>query len=913
VEFRVLGSLEATADDGTTVAVPRGRASVVLALLLARRAEGMTISELVDAAWNTRPPATAATQLHGFVSALRRVLGRELVITRAGRYQLDVPAGAVDLDRMRGHIGRARGLRAAGDESAAAQALAAALDEWRGRPFSGLDCTELEDLAALIEAEYVDALEEFAQLRLALAQDADLAERLGSWAGEYPLREGLRASQMRVLARGGRQAEALAVYHDVRHRLADELGVDPGPDLQELYQQILAGDRRALSAPVPVPAQIPAGVADFTGRDAAVKELRELLEPGAVAPPAVTVLAVCGTGGIGKSALATHVAHAVAAAYPGGQLYANLAGTSAEPAAPGDVLGRFLRDLGVPSAAVPAGLEERAARYRSLVAGRQVLVFLDDARDTAQVRPLLPGTPGSAVLVTSRGRLGDLDGARRLDLDGMEPQDARRLFAQVVGTERTGAEPQATASIIATCGGLPLAIRIAGARLAARPSWTVESFAGRLMASRRTLEELSYGDLAVRASFRLSYEALPGLRARAFRLLGAAPPGDLASLAAAALLGVSEADAEAELDGLCDVYMLESPQPGWYRPHDLLRLLATELAEREPERSLAVERLLYWYWGALRTACEAFAQGATLPYGTEADSSRVPAGLPSFETSSAALAWCHEHCDNLVWAVRTAGEQGRHDVAVAVARLFTMYGDRAAPVEYGLAVARTGLDSARALGDKRAMGWLMASLGAALQQTGDMDAAVACYEESLAIRKEVGRPLAVGAALNDLATLYHGQGREREALELLEQTEQILREHDASFQLSVVLGNQGEALAHLGSHEAALARYAEALKLSRAAGSRMSEAVQLSGTGEVLRRMGRLAESLDCHRQAIGILRGVGSVTRELATALNMHGKALADSGRTQQARREWREALIIAEELGDTLADQLREALAVG
>lgn len=911
MKFSVLGSLEVAEDDGTPVRVPRGRARVVLALLLARRSDGMTSGELIDASWNSRPPVTAATQLHGFISALRRVLGRDLVVTRADGYQLDVGTGAVDLDRMREHIMLARGRRTAGDIDGASEEFTAALAQWRGRPFTGIDCAELEDLANLIEAEYAGALEEYASVRLAFGDDADLAERLAAWAGEYPLREGLRASQMRVLARGGRQAEALAVYHDVRGRLADELGVDPGPDLQELYQRILAGDRQALSAAVPVPAQIPAGVADFTGRDAALKELREALEPGAVAPSAVVVFAVCGTGGIGKSALATHAAHASSAAYPDGQLHASLGGTSAEPAAPGDVLGRFLRDLGVPAAVVPAGLDERAVRYRSLLAGRRVLVFLDDARDAAQVRPLLPGTPGCAVLVTSRGRLGDLDGARRLDLAGLDSSEARDLLSRVVGAERAEAEAEATANILRACGGLPLALRIAGARLAARPAWAVSSFAERLAASRRTLEELSYGDLAVRASFRLSYQALPGPRARVFRLLGAAPPGELTSLSAAALLDMSERAAETELDALCDAYMLESPNPGRYRPHDLLRLLAAELAEREPERDEAVSRVLHWYWAALRAACEVLAQGASLPYDTEPDPALVPAELPSFESYREALAWCREQCDTLVWVVRAAAEQKRHELATRVARLFTMFGDRAAPVEASLAVERTGLRSAREIGDKRSLGWLMGCLGSTLQQSGDMDGAIACFEESLEIRREVGRPMAQAAALNDLATAYHLQGRHRDAFSLLEQIEEICRLQDARFQLGVVLGNQGEALAYLGEHEAALDRYRQAMTLSREAGSRMSEAVQFTGIGETLRRMGRLEESAESHQQAIAILRDVGAVTRELATALDLRGQALDDAGQTTLARRDWQEALIIAGELGDSMAVQLRARLA--
>jgi DNA-binding SARP family transcriptional activator len=476
--FEVLGSLTVTGEEGNQVRLPGGRARVVLALLCADAGQVVSRDRLIDITWSGMPPATAAAQLHSLISGLRRAFGRDrkAIVTRPDGYLLHADTDDVDLARLRSLIARSRQCRDRGalDEAAAVMADAVAL--WRGRPFSGLDCLELTAIADLAEQDYVSALEDYARVELLRGNHAVLAPRLAEWVSAYPLREALRGSYIAALARSGRQAEAIATYHQLRQMLAEELGVDPGQDIQLQYQQVLAGHgggtgKTSLlpgpgTGPAParitVPAQLPAASADFTGRDEEVRALKAALaDPGGSAPgPAIAV--ITGMAGVGKSALAVRVGHAVAAEFPDGQLYVNLAGLSDRPAGPAQVLARLLRDLGVTAGDVPDDPDECAGRFRSLLRGHRILVVLDDARDTAQVQPLLPGTPGCAVLVTSRAALADLPVTHRLDLGALREDDAYAMFARLAGRGRVDAEPGATARILHACAGVPLAIRIIG-------------------------------------------------------------------------------------------------------------------------------------------------------------------------------------------------------------------------------------------------------------------------------------------------------------------------------------------------------------------------------------------------------------------------------------------------------------------
>ena len=426
----------------------------------------------------------------------------------------------------------------------------------------------------------------------------------------------------------------------------------------------------AAVAPARVPAQLPADIGDFTGRETHVAHLSALLlgTTKGTSPGAVRIAVVNGAAGLGKTTLAVHAAHQVSAQFPDGQLYVDLLGASAQPAAPGEVLARFLRDLGVSGDKLPARDDERAALYRTTLTGRRVLIVLDNAKDAAQVRPLLPGTASCAVLVTTRNRTPDLASIRYVDLNVLEDPEALELFSRIVGEERAVAEPDATAEILVACAGLPLAVRICAARLAARRNWQIATLAARLRNEQRRLDELKIGDLEVRSSFQVSYDSLTRPRrgldpARAFRLLSLWQGESISLQAAAALLGEPEDDVAATLESLVDVNLLESPAADWYRFHDLLKVYAMERAQDEEPaavRDEAVSRLLHWYLGTAEAAADTVSpQRYQVP--------REP-GAPGYPPlalagKEAALDWFDDERANIVAATRQAAAAGLHDVA----------------------------------------------------------------------------------------------------------------------------------------------------------------------------------------------------------------------------------------------------------
>jgi DNA-binding SARP family transcriptional activator len=913
--FAVLGPLNVTAGDGAQVRLPAGRAQIILAALCAAPGREISQDRLIDIAWNGKPPATAPTQLHGQISALRRALGpaRAVIVRQPDGYLLAVGPDDVDLSRLRALVTAARRDRDSGNLDGAAACLLQAVDLWRGQPFSGLASDELATSAGLIEQEYVSALEDYASTRLQLGGHEEIAERLAGWVNAHPLREGMRGSLITALARSGRQAEAIASYHQLRQLLADELGVDPGKELRHLYQQVLSGHRDTAVPGTAAPAQLPAATADFTGRKEQTGAMTAALTRRDGQPVALVITAVSGTGGIGKSTLAVHVAHHVAGEFPDGQLYVNLAGTSGDPADPHDVLARMLRDLGVAVSDVPAEETERAARYRSLLAGRRMLVVLDDARDTAQVSPLLPGSAGCAVVVTSRARLADLPGAYRVDLDVLDEDEARELFTRIVGARRVAAEPAATALVIRACAGLPLAIRITAAKLAARPGWTIRSVAEKLEAERGRLAAFRYRDLAVRASFRLSYDGLGVPAALAFRLLGLTPPGQVSLPAAAALFGMTVNGAEELLDVLTEANMVLAPRHDRYQLHDLLRLYAADLAAAQftqNESDDAVGRLVTWYTAALRAAARALAHGQPLPRNASADLDVAPELIPEFDSFGSALHWCQEEQQHLVWAVRSAAAVGRHDLAAMLATLLWMYATVAAHMHDFLVTQQIGMDSARKLGDLRSQAWLHGGLGDALSKAGDSAAAVACFEEALALQQRLGTPNSIAAKHNNLATAYHETGRCPEALTQFRLAEAILAETGNDLWLSFTLRNEAECHRDSGDHAEALDRYGAAAEVAKRIDYPLGEAVIASGEGETLRRLGRLLEALERQRAALAIHRRLGNGHRELLTSLDLLARVLTDLGRPPDARAAWAEAADIAAVTGDPRAAEFRSRL---
>ncbi|WP_214415932.1 AfsR/SARP family transcriptional regulator [Sphaerisporangium fuscum] len=621
MEFGVLGPIHVV-DGGVPLALRGLKQRLVLATLLRHANRPTMPAALIDALWGDAPPRTAADNVRLYVHQLRRVLGGERITRNQAGYTLHLDRGELDLHLFTSLADLGRTALAAGDHRSAAATLREALGLWRGPAYAGLEAgAELADESRRLGEIRLTTLENRIEADLALGRETDLIGELVGLVGEHPFRERLRAQLMLALSKVGRQSEALATYHEARQMFASELGLDPGPELRDLHQTILSGhlgpgpsSRRGLPAPAPPPqaaqpAQLPPDISDFTGREGHLSELISVLahENGHDGPP-VAVLA--GMGGIGKTTLAVHAAHRIADRFPGGQLYANLRGVEERPADPARVLAGFLTALGVPGIGIPEALEERAALYRSHLARRTVLIILDNAASEPQVRPLLPGTSGCAVVVTSRARLSGLEGATLLDLEVMEPESARELLARTAGRARVSAEPGAAAEIVRLCACVPLAVRVAGARLAARPQWSLAWFARQLGDERRRLDHLATGDLAVRASLALSYVGLSDRTRQAFRLLGLLNAPDVAAWTAQALLDCSEEESERLVEALVDAQLLtvggaDATGRLRYRFHDLVRLYARERAEIEESAEDRMAALARAFGGWLALAEEA--------------------------------------------------------------------------------------------------------------------------------------------------------------------------------------------------------------------------------------------------------------------------------------------------------------------
>jgi len=806
------------------------------------------------------------------------------------------------------------------------------------------------------------------EAELACGRPAAVVAGLRRMIADHPLHEDLWALLMRALNAAGRQAEALETYDEARKVIAAELGVDPGAELKKLYQQILeadahptpqavradhlppagagaarggpagagpagagpagagpvkagtagAGMARAGAAPkaastagpaaaLPVvPSQLPADIPDFTGREGHVKQLCDLLPDVAAGDEsgAVVVSLVAGAGGLGKTTLAVHAAHRLRARFPDGQLYVGLHGAGDRPAAPADVLGRFLRELGVDTQTIPVTEDERAALYRTRLAGRRMLIVLDDARDAAQVRPLLPGSASCGVIVTSRNRLPDLGGSRLVDLDVLDADEARALLVRIVGAGRLEAEPEATAQVLAACAGLPLAIRIAGARLAVRAGWTIQTLARRLADERRRIDEFTVGDLAVRACFEVSFASLPPVGrggvdpARAFRLLGLWRGPFIALPAAAALLGEPADDVADALEVLVDANLLQSPAADRYRFHDLLRVYAAERAakqESQQERDAAVRRLVTWY---LHTAAAAV-------HVVESHRDQVALDPPppgchplSFDTAGAAFAWCDTERGNLVASTRQAGEAGLDDIAwkLAVAAGGFLY--RWSYWTDSIACHRIGLASARRLGDRKGEAWVLNNLGMVF---GDqrLDNAIGYLQDALAIRREIGDRRGEAQTANNLAYSYQLRGRTDEAVGLLLQALDLQRQVRHRYGESVTLSNLGEAYLDLGDVDEAMGYLREALSIAREIGAQPIEGYVLTNLGQAHLNRGRVDEAVRCLRQAVSIHHTAGDRYGE-AHDLNHLGQAERSAGRPAVAAEAWSRAQAIFRELGD-------------
>jgi len=955
---------------------PQRRA--VLAALAVDIGMPVPLETLVERVWDGAPPQAARAAIYAHVARIRRLPAPIHLRRLAGGYVLEADRNSVDLHRFRRLVAGARSV--AGADIEQASALGEALRLWRGVPLSDVSGQWAARVRHGVEQQVTESALAWAAANLRLGSPELAVEKLNDLVAALPFAEELVAMLVRVLCESGRVDDALAQFAAARERLRDQLGAEPGEELRALHDAILRGDYDT-SAPergppaYSAPRQLPADIAWFTGRTAELAVLREMLlaavsnvavsnatvsnatvSNAALSKPAlskparagpVVISAIDGAGGVGKSGLAIHAAHELADAFPDGQLYVDLRGAAdgLAPLEPIEVLGRFLRALGVGGNDIPSDADEASARFRTQVAGLRLLVVLDNATDEAQVRPLLPGTSGCGVLVTSRRTLAGLDAGCRLRLDVLSPYEAVQLLAALVGKVRVAAEPEAAEAVARRCGYLPLALRIAGARLAARPGWPLAVLADRLAREQRRLDELEVADLGVRTSFTVSHRQLRRSgsatdrdAAEAFVLLGTWDGPDLGVPVAARLLEADENRAGRVLDHLVDAGLLETARPGRYRLHDLLRLYARELAATvltETARTEALHRVLHCYVATLWHTLALLRPGD--PRLALAAPGWSTGGL-EFADAAAALAWLDSERANVLAAVIRAASADMHTAVLQLApATFVFFLQRGYWLDC-VRLNRTALAVAEKSGDREAQAQALCDLGGAFEFQGRSDEALACISRSLDIHRELGNDRGEAAILNNIGVVHSRQGRHDEALPFVRQSLNLQRRIGSRNGEALALDTLGGVYARMRRDDEALRCYGQSLPIHRELGSRWDEAKTLNGRAIIYVRLGRhdealacvreslticeelgspagrasnldvlgtilhgqhkYAEALDCHRQSITIFRALGQRQDE-AEALHHAAAALHALGRTNEVRAHLRRARAIHAQLG--------------
>jgi DNA-binding SARP family transcriptional activator/DNA-binding XRE family transcriptional regulator len=939
----VLGPL--TAHRGDT-AIPLGGPlqRAVLGLLALHPESGLRRTAIIDALWGDDPPATAASMIHSYVSRLRHALGGSgpegPVVAVAAGYRLDAGACGLDHVAFAGLVSQGKDAHAAVDQAAACEAYARALALWRGDPLADVDALREHPSVIRLSLLWAEAVTGYAEAASAAGWHDRVLGYLRELTAREPLNERAHARLTIALAGAGQQAAALNLYHEMRRRLDEQLGIAPGAELEDAHARVLRQDIPGTAAvtaaagpgpgaasgpapgpsdsqptglPVPsaqvvVPRQLPAGAAHFAGRRRELAELLSLIDPGAgssagAAAPAlgaVVISAIGGMAGVGKTALALHFAHLVADRFPDGQLYLNLRGfdPTDNPLSFAEAMRAFLDALHVPPDQIPAGPEAQGGLYRSLMAGRRMLIVLDNAGDAPQVRPLLPGRGGSLVVVTSRRQVAGLavtDGAHLLTLDVLSGAGARELLAVRLGADRASGQPEAIAELAELCGRLPLALAVAAARAAARPGQPVADLVAELRDQQNRLDGLDAGDptASVRAVFSWSYEQLTDQAARMFRLLGIHPGPDITVPAAASLAGITTGAAARLLAELTGTHLLTEHRPGRFAFHDLMRAYAAGLAERQDdsrERRAAVHRMLDFYLQTAWTADRLLNPARDLPALTAPQPGVVRHPLDS---ESQALTWLHDEHQVLLAAVRWADDARFDDYAQQLPAALVTFLDRQGHVEDYAASQHTALAAAQrsASPDGRARAHL--DLAGAYGRLGSYAQARDHMSRALSLYRELGNCGGQGRTRLSLSWLSNQEGRHALGLRQCQRALELFRASGEPVWQARALGAIGWCYTLLGDHKRALTVCEEAVGMHRELGDQLGEAAAWESLGDARLRLGHHREAGVCLRRSASLYSGLGEHFYQ-AEALARLGDTYQAAGHLQEAQDAWQQALVL-------------------
>ena len=952
----VLGPVTVWRDGGEVVA-GQPRQLAVLGVLATRANRVVSRGELVDAVWGDKPPATVDSGIYTYVAGLRRVLEPDrprrdqdrvrrapglVLVSSSGGYMLRLDPDGLDANQFEESLGRSRALRASGDLCRAARVVDEALGLWRGQPFAGVPGPFAESERLRLTELRTTVAEERADLLLAQGQSAAAVPVLTTLVAEHPLRERARGLLMIALYRCGRQAESLRVFHDARERLAEDLGIDPGTELTRIHQRVLAMDPAldapaqvpaaqpvplaaapllVLSAPpaaepepvpvpaepVPSPAQLPPEPAGFVGRAAELDWLRALLPgascgPGEV-PQASSIALITGTAGVGKTTLAIRFARRVGPRFPDGQLYVNLRGfdPASAPMQPGTALQWFFDALGVPAVNVPSAREAQSALLRTLLDGKRMLLLLDNAHDADQVRPLLPGSPGCMVLVTSRSQLTGLvvEGARPVPLDVLDAREAAELVASRLGAERAEAESAAVAAIVEHSAGLPLALSVTCARAVASPALRLADLAAELADARGRLDALQTGEKTtdLRAVFSWSADKLSESAARMFRLLGLHHGPDISAAAAASLAGIPLAAARTALAELTRASLLTEDAAGRFGCHDLLRAYAAELAAANlsaAERDLAGRRALDFYArSAHAAASRLFPANGQVLLPAPAVEGVTPEEFSGPGAYDAAVNWFDAEDRVLRNVIEQAAARCEDELCWKLAWYWAPILNRRGRMHEALAVQGTAVLAAGRLGDRDALAHVHCELGRINGRLGDYAASDEHLRQSLDLFTELGDLASVGRVRFGLAALLTEQDRYDEALDYAVEALRLRRSLEDSAEIASSENAVGWILAHLGQPDAALWYCRRALAVHQEAGSRSGIADTLDSIAYAYGQRADYEQSIAHYRQAQEMYHLLGDLQCEALSRIRLGDIQLA-AGQADAARDSWEQALAL-------------------